>query len=330
MSSRGPICSPPPSVSDPATGGAATSGGGAGHRFGYITLVGRPNAGKSTLFNQFLGQRLSIVTARPQTTRGRILGILTLPASQLVVLDTPGLLEPTYKLHETMERQIRRACKDGDAVVLLLDATRPDDRVDLIETFLRRNRKPLLAVLNKVDRVSPEALEPLMSRLCATYGLDALLPLSALRGTNVAALLQRVEELLPLGPPLYPEEMVAEQPERFFAAELIRETAFEQLTDELPYAIQVEIDEFREPEADDAPGAGKVRKTYLHATLYVERDSQKGIVIGKRGSRLRSIGTGARRKIEELIDGPVYLEMRVRVRPDWRKRDRDLREFGYV
>ena len=246
------------------------------------------------------------------------------------MLDTPGLLEPTYKLHETLERQIKRACSDGDAVVLLLDATRPDDRVDLITSFLARNHKPLLAVLNKVDRLSPEALEPLTSRLCATYGLDGLLPLSALTGTNVDELLQRVEGHLPAGPPLYPEEMVAEQPERFFAAELVRETAFEQLTDELPYAIQVEIDEFREPEVDDAPRAGKPRKTYLHATLYVERDSQKGIVIGKRGSRLRSIGTGARRKIEELVAGPVYLELRVRVRPDWRKRDRDLREFGYV
>ena len=230
-----------------------------------------------------------------------------------------------------MDQQIRRACNDGDAVVLLLDATRPDDRVDLVTTFLEGNHKPLGAVLNKVDQVPPAAREPLMSRLCATFGLPRLLPLSALKGINVDGLLQLVEGLIPPGPPLYPEEMVAEQPERFFAAELIRETAFEQLTDELPYAIQVEVDEFRDPDAeDDDGGAGKARKTYLHATLYVERDSQKGIVIGKRGSRLRSIGTGARHKIEALVDGPVFLELRVRVRPDWRKRDRDLKEFGYV
>ncbi len=327
MRSREPICSPPPSVSEPASQGG--NDGQGGHRFGYITLVGRPNAGKSTLFNAFLGQRLSIVTARPQTTRGRILGILTRPASQLVVLDTPGLLEPTYKLHETMERQIRRACSDGDAVVLLLDATRPDDRVDLIRDFLVRNSKPLLTVLNKIDQVPPKALEPLMASMAATYGIDSPLPLSALTGANVPQLLEHVDTLLPVGPPLYPEDMVAEQPERFFAAELIRETAFEQLTDELPYAIQVEIDEFRDPEEDDS-GSHKGRKTYLHATLYVERDSQKGIVIGKRGSRLKSIGTGARHKVEELVGGPVFLELRVRVRPDWRKRDRDLKEFGYV
>ena len=318
MNSREHICSLPPSDSDEASSSSPD-----GHRFGYITLVGRPNVGKSTLFNTFLGQRLSIVTARPQTTRARILGILTRPESQIVFLDTPGLLEAAYKLHETMAKQIQRACSDGDAVVLLLDATHPDDRVDLITTFLARNRKPLLAVLNKVDRLAPNALDPLMASLCDRYGLEGLLPLSALTGTNVPVLLELVGELIPAGPPLYPEEMVAEQPERFFAAELVRETAFEQLSDELPYSIQVEVDEFREPEEGDG------RKTYLHATLYVERDSQKGIVIGKGGSRLRSIGTGARRKIEELVDGPVFLELRVRVRPDWRKRDRDLNEFGY-
>jgi GTP-binding protein Era len=321
MNLRAPICSLLPLVSDQSTEGSEET---AGHRFGYITLVGRPNAGKSTLFNNFLGQRLSIVTARPQTTRGRILGILTRPSSQLVVLDTPGLLEPAYKLHETMEKQIRRACSDGDAVVLLLDATRPDDRVDLISAFLERNRKPLLPVLNKIDQVPAASSESLQASLCSTYGLKSLLPLSALTGINVAGLLQQVEGLLPVGPPMYPEDMVAEQPERFFAAELIRETAFEQLTDELPYAIKVEVDEFREPEDGDG------RKTYLHATLYVERDSQKGIVIGKRGTRLRSIGTDARRKVESLVGGPVFLELRVRVRPDWRKKARDLKEFGYV
>ena len=293
-----------------------------------MALVGRPNAGKSTLFNTFLGQRLSIVTARPQTTRGRILGVLTRPRSQLVVLDTPGLLEASYRLHETMERQIRRACNDADVVVLLLDATHARDRVDLISAFLQRNRKPLVAVLNKVDSIHADSVESAMAQALSTYGPDGLrelLPISALTGINVGFLLQKLEEQLPFGPALYPDDMIAEQPERFFAAELIRETAFQQLTDELPYSIQVHVDEFREPDGSDAG-----RKTYLHATIYVERDSQKGIVIGKRGSRLRSIGTSARAKLEELVDGPVFLELRVKVRPDWRKRDKDLKEFGYV
>ena len=218
-----------------------------------------------------------------------------------------------------MERQIKRACSDGDAVVLLLDATRPDDRVDLITSFLARNRKPLLAVLNKVDRLSPEALEPLTSRLCATYGLDGLLPLSALTGTNVDELLQRVEGHLPAGPPLYPEEMVAEQPERFFAAEIIREAAFNELDDELPYAVNVAIEEFSE----------RNTKTYINSILYVERESQRGIVIGKKGGKLREIGRQARLRLEDFLQHPVYLDLWVRVRPKWRNRDRDLKEFGY-
>ena len=290
-----------------------------------MAFVGRPNAGKSTLFNTLLGQRLSIVTARPQTTRGRILGILTRPASQVVLLDTPGLLETRYRLHETMEAQIQRACADADAVVLLLDGTRPDDRSRLVDLFLRRNRKPVLPVLNKVDLVEPERLEPLLARLTADHRLPSLLPISALTGTNVAFLLSRLEDLLPPGPAMYPADRIAEQPERFFAAELIRETAFEQLADELPYSIQVQVDEFREP----GTAEGR-RKTYLLATLYVERDSQKGIVIGRKGSRLRSIGSRARESIEELVDGPVFLELRVKVRPGWRRREKDLREFGYL
>lgn len=223
-----------------------------------------------------------------------------------------------------MERQIQRACSDADAIVLLLDATRPDDRADLVTAFLERNHRPILPVLNKVDQLEPTHIPALAQRLGQKYKLKSLLPMSALEGINVPMLLQELDGMIPAGPALYPEDMVAEQPERFFAAELIRETAFEQLSDELPYSIQVEIDEFREPE----PGDG--RKTYLHATLFVERDSQKGIVIGKKGSRLRSIGSDARRKIEALVEGPVFLELRVRVRADWRKRDRDLNEFGYV
>lgn len=223
-----------------------------------------------------------------------------------------------------MERQIQRACADADVVVLLLDGTRPDDRGRLVDAFLRRNRKPVLPVLNKVDRVEPEGLEALLARLSGDHGLSGLLPISALTGTNVAFLLSRLEELLPPGPAMYPADRIAEQPERFFAAELIREAAFEQLADELPYSIQVQVEEFREPNAEGG------RKIYLLATLFVERESQKGIVIGRKGTRLRSIGTGARESIEDLVDGPVFLELRVKVRPDWRRREKDLKEFGYL
>ena len=302
-------------------------GAGQVQRSGYVALVGRPNAGKSTLFNAILGQRLSIVTAKPQTTRQRVLGILTRADSQTVFLDTPGLLESSYKLHENLERQIQRSTRDADLILLLLDACRLQDRSDLIHTFLKQlgnRRQTLLAVLNKVDTVKPEAIEPLLEEAKTTYDLPDVLPLSALHGTNVRNLLKTLGDRLPPGPALYPPDMVADQPERFFAAELIREAAFERLDDELPYSIEVVIDEFNEPDP------GSKRKAYIHATLFVERDSQKGIVIGKGGKRLRAIGSAARPKIEELVELPVYLELRVKVRPDWRSKDRDLREFGYV
>ena len=307
MDSTPPTASPPVSASDPAT------------RCGYIALIGRPNAGKSTLFNSCLGQRLSIVTAKPQTTRGRVLGILSRPGVQIIFLDTPGLLEPQYRLHQLMSRQIEIAVREADAVLLLLDGTSPYDRRELVQAFVAHNRKPLVAVLNKVDLLAPHALRDLGPALQRELGLEELLPISALRGDNLEALLERLTAFLPLGPFLYPEDMVAEQPERFFAAEFIREAAFNQLSDELPYAINVVIEEFAE----------RLPKTYIAATIYVERDSQKGIFIGKGGSRLRSIGQEARKQLEEFLEQPVFLELWVKVRADWRDREDDLEEFGY-
>ena len=288
-------------------------------RSGYVALVGRPNAGKSTLFNACIGLRLSIVTPKPQTTRSRILGILTRPNSQMIFLDTPGLLEPQYRLHASMAQQIELAARQSDLTLLLIDGERPDDHADLVHAFLRQARGPVIPVLNKSDLVSPDKLQAGLDQAAATFGLPGISPLSALHGDGVPALLDRLEALLPPGPQLYPEEMVAEQPERFFAAEFVREAAFGQLEDEVPYAVSVVIEEFREQ-----PG-----NTYIGATLYVERDSQKGIVIGRGGSRLRAIGTQARQQLESFLDMPVYLELRVKVRPDWRRRERDLKEFGY-
>lgn len=310
MNSNPPTASPPDSASDSAERPT---------RCGYIALVGRPNVGKSTLFNAFIGQRLSIVTPKPQTTRGRILGILTRPSSQIVFLDTPGLLESQYKLHETMEKQIATAVRDADLALLLIDAERPRDRRELVLTFLRQTHIPIVAALNKTDLLSPERSAAIIASIKSEFGLETLLPLSALRGDHVEELLDHLKGHLPPGPKLYPDDMVAEQPERFFAAELIREAAFNNLSDELPYAINVIIDEFAE----------RKRKTYIHATIYVERDSQKGIVIGNKGERLRTIGRQARLAIEDFLDFAIYLDLWVKVRPDWRNRDRDLREFGY-
>ena len=308
MRSKQPTSCPPASASEQP-------------RVGYVALAGRPNAGKSTLFNAFLGQRLSIVTAKPQTTRSRILGILTRPQSQIIFLDTPGLLEASYKLHETMAHQIDQAARQADLVLLLFDASRPKDRSALVKHFLERTRVPVLAVLNKIDTVQPTQLDGLQKSIADEFGIASPTPVSALRGDGLGKLLSRLEAQLPCGPKLYPDDMVAEQPERFFAAERIREVAFEHLEDELPYAINIHIEEFRQ-----RPG----HKTYIRAIIYVGRESQKGIVIGKKGMRLRSIGRKARIALEELLDAPVYVELWVKVRSDWRDKERDLREFGYL
>lgn len=288
-------------------------------RCGYIALVGRPNAGKSTLFNAFLGQRLSIVTAKPQTTRSRIVGILTRPTSQMVFLDTPGLLDPDYRLHHTMSRQIETAARDADAVLLLIDGTRPQDRNHLIKRFIGHNKAPLVAALNKADLLDEGVCKVRLRAVQETYGIADPLAVSALEGRQLDPLLDRLEALLPYGPQLYPDDMIAEQPERFFVAEFIREAAFNILEEELPYAVNVSIEEFvqRRP------------KTYIRATLHVERDSQKGIVIGQKGARLGQIGKEARAQIEDFLEYPVFLELRVKVRPDWRNREAALREFGY-
>ena len=289
-------------------------------RCGYIALVGRPNAGKSTLFNAFLGERLSIVTPKPQTTRNRVLGILTRPQSQIIFLDTPGLLQPQYKLHETMEQQISLAARQADLVLLLLDASRPRDRSKLVRKFLQEVEIPLVAVLNKIDLLPPEQAAEECRVLRQEFALKELLPISALEGDNVVSLLDYLETRLPVGPQLYPDDMIAEQPERFFVAEMIREAAFDRLDDELPYSLSIVIDEFEE----------RTNKTYIKAVIYVERNSQKGIVIGHKGSQLHAIGRKARQQIEELLEASVYLDLWVKVRPNWRKKERDLKEFGYI
>ena len=288
-------------------------------RCGYVALVSRPNAGKSTLFNALIGQRLSIVSAKPQTTRNRIHGILTRPASQIVFLDTPGLLEPDYKLHERMAGQIGFALRDADLVLLLLDADRPRDRRDLLRDFVRQNRLPLVAALNKVDLLAEDQVQTALASHREEFGLSEVHPLSALNRLHLDELLEAVETWLPFGEKLYPDDMIAQEPERFFAAELVREAAFNNLEEEIPYAVNVVVEEFKE----------RTDLTYVRAVIFVERESQKGIVIGRRGTRLRTIGKQARAQIEELVDDKVYLDLWVKVRSNWRNREKDLKEFGF-
>lgn len=290
------------------------------HRSGAVVLVGRPNVGKSTLFNALVGERLSIVTAKPQTTRQMILGILTTPSSQMLFRDTPGLLDPRYRLQEFMRRQIDRALEDADTLLGIADLTDMAGSMDtLVQEVFKAVRSARVIVLNKADRVRPQDVDDAIRKTSEVFETDTVIATSATTGANVLQLKTMLGESLPLGPRFYPEDMLTDQPERFYVAELIREQIFLQLRQEIPYSIAVTVDEFRE----DRP------KVFVGATIVVEKNSQKGIVIGSGGRTLKSIGRQAREQIEAFIDQPVYLDLRVKVYENWRKKDSMLKGLGY-
>ena len=288
-------------------------------RSGDAAIVGKPNAGKSTLFNALVGARLAIVTPKPQTTRIPLLGVVTRPASQIIFWDTPGLLDPQYRLQEVMRAHSARRVREADLVVGLLDAHDLDLDDDLRQV-LAEVRRPLIIALNKMDLVPPASLPAAVTLVRETLRAEEILPISALLGQGVSDLLNAIERRLPPGPKLYDDETLTDQPERFFVAELIREVIFERLSRELPYATAVSVEEFKDREG----------KTYIRANICVERDSQKGIVIGAKGRMLKAIGSEARRRVEKFLERPVYLDLYVKVRENWRKKDADLKDFGYV
>lgn len=284
-------------------------------RAGIVTVVGRPNAGKSTLLNRVVGEKLAITSEKPQSTRDRVVGIRSEGGVQMVFFDTPGLLEPRYALHAAMRSTALEALRDADVVVYLADAQGgPPLPLTEVAGFTGTLSAPVLVVLNKVDLLPAEERTRLRSTVPGTHLI------SASTGEGVEALLDQVANRLPESPFLYPEDEISTQPVRFFVAELVRETALEQLGEEVPYSIACEIEEFREAAVP----------VYIRAVLYVERDSQKGIVIGARGARLRDIGRVARGKIEALIGGAVYLDLWVKVLANWRRDARALRRFGYT
>ncbi|HUF12260.1 MAG TPA: GTPase Era [Longimicrobiales bacterium] len=308
--------SPKPSSTD---GAAAAGGAPAATRAGYIALVGRPNVGKSTLLNALVGEKLSIVTARAQTTRERVTGILTTADAQAVFLDTPGLLEPSYLLQEWMLEAALRALEDADVVLLLLDATRAQELPSADVIARLRAATALVVAINKVDAGPVAAIEELESWSAATLPGATCHRVSAVTGVAMDALLADLVARLPLSPYLFPEDDIAIQPVRFFVAELIRETLFETLREEVPYSTAVQVEEFRESE----------QPLYIRATIYVERESQKGIVVGSRGAVIREIGSTARGKIESFLDASVYLDLWVKAKPGWRRKKRGLEELGY-
>ena len=286
-------------------------------RAGIVTVVGKPNVGKSTLLNRIVGQKLSITSSKPQSTRDRIVGIHSEGDVQMVILDTPGLLNPRYELQRAMRATAIRALADADVIVYLVDV-HDGSAPSLVEAAAldAAPRAPIITALNKIDTLDPARREEIRRD---TARDDSLVPLSALSGAGVDVLLQRIAERLPESPFLYPEDEIGTQPLRFFAAELIRETALEQLEEEVPYSVACEIEEFREER----------RPVYIRAVIYVERPTQKQILIGRKGERVREIGRASRIKIEELVGAPVYLDLWVKVLANWRRNVKALRRFGY-
>lgn len=283
-------------------------------RAGIVTVVGKPNAGKSTLLNRIVGQKLSIVSAKPQSTRDRIVGIVSDDTTQMIVFDTPGLLNPRYALQRAMRGAALQALGDADVIIYLADATDgPAPHLTVAAELERAPRAPVIAVYNKVDAIDGDARARLET---ATPGARFI---SAVTGEGVAELMEEVRAALPESPFLYDAEDVSTQSMRFFAAELVRESALEQLDEEVPYSLACEIEEFRETRTP----------LYIRAVLYVERESQKRILIGAKGSRIRTIGQSARAKIETLVGQAVYLDLWVKVLANWRKNERAMQRFGY-
>jgi GTPase len=293
------------------------------HRAGFASLIGRPNVGKSTLFNRLLGQKLAIVTPKPQTTRNRIRGIRTRPEGQIIYVDTPGLHPPRGKLGRFLASTVAQALQEVDVVILVADATAPVD-ASTEEAFqmLRSVTAPVVLALNKIDLVPAKTkLLPRLETYAARYPFRALVPISAKNGTGVDRLEAVALGLLPIGPALYPADTVTDQPETFFVAETIREKLFLAMRQEVPYACAVRVEELVE-RGPDAP-------LYIRGEIFVERPSQKAIVIGEGGAMLKRVGQAARRELEAFFGVRVFLDLRVRVRRDWRQDDRALRELGF-
>ena len=288
-------------------------------RSGFVTIVGRPNVGKSTLMNALVGEKVAIVSNRPQTTRNRIMGVMTRDDWQMVFLDTPGIHTPRTKLGSYMMQSVREAMDGMDGMMVLVDATQVGEHDRSIVADMATRKVPKVLLLNKIDLIAPEKLLALIASF-GDCGYDAIIPISAKTGDGLDALTRAMVDKLPEGPKYFPDDMMTDQPERLICAEMIREKALLHLRDEVPHGIGVEMMAMNR-ESDDF--------MEIHATIYCERDAHKGIIIGKRGSMLQLIGSEARRDIEGLLGLHVNLKLWVKVRPDWRNRMDDLRTLGY-
>jgi GTP-binding protein Era len=289
---------------------------------GFVSLVGRPNAGKSTLLNRFVGQKVAIVSDKPQTTRHRIIGVHNGPDHQIVFIDTPGIHKPMHRMNRRMVDTATDTLREADVVVLVVDATvKPGTGDEFVVELLKRSKASVILALNKVDAVHKPRLLPMMQRYAAVMPFKAIVPISALTGDGERDLIREIVAALPDGEPLYPDDYLTDQTERGLTAEIIREKVLHNTRDELPYTTAVIIDKFEEP-------SGPKGLTRIFASILVENDSQKPIVVGKGGEMIKRIGTEARQDIERMLDGRVYLELHVKVRTDWRDDERLLDEMG--
>lgn len=292
------------------------------HKSGFISIIGRPNVGKSTFLNRVIGQKIAIMSDKPQTTRNKVQGVLTLDDSQLIFIDTPGIHKPKHRLGDFMMKVAQNTLKEVDLVLFMVNAKEGYGRgEEFIIEKLQNVKTPVFLVINKIDLIHPDELLKLIESYNKKFNFAEIVPISALEGNNIEKLLEQIKEKMPEGPQFYPADQVTDHPERFIVSELIREKALHLTREEIPHSLAVVIEKMeRQPEKE---------MVHVMATIIVERDSQKGIIIGKQGSMLKEIGKRARHDIENLLGTKVFLELWVKVQKDWRNKASQLRDFGF-
>lgn len=289
------------------------------HKAGFVNIVGNPNVGKSTLMNLLVGERISIATFKAQTTRHRIMGIINTDEMQIVFSDTPGVLKPNYKLQESMLNFSESALRDADVLLYVTDVIeKPDKNLDFVEK-VRHLDVPVLLLINKIDQSNQEALTKLVEEWATLLPNAEIIPISAIAKFNIDVVMKRIKELLPDSPPYFDKDQWTDKPARFFVTEIIREKILLYYDKEIPYAVEVVVEQFKEDE----------KSIHINAVIYVERDSQKGIIIGKQGRALKKVATEARKSLERFFGKSIYLETFVKVDKDWRSSDKELKNFGY-
>lgn len=289
------------------------------HKSGFVNIIGNPNVGKSTLMNALVGEKLSIITSKAQTTRHRIMGIVSGEDFQIVYSDTPGILKPSYKLQESMMKFVTGAVADADVILYVTDTVERGERSAEIIDRIRQSGVPAIVVINKIDLTTPEALEALVDKWQGELPEARIVPTSAKENFNIEGLFKTILDLLPEGPAFYPKDTLTDKTLRFFASEIIREKILRFYDKEIPYCCEIEIESYKEEPAIDR----------IAATIYVARDSQKGILIGHKGEKLKRVGQAAREDMEQFLGKKVFLQLFVKVNDDWRNNERQLRRFGY-